>query len=86
MALKGVVATVVDQETKESITVHVDRLVLNNPRLRGELVLEPFVPFMFLFVLFRILLCLTFWANAPWTNLISLRLRQYMNLPLRPAR
>ena len=86
MAVKGVVATVEEPETEESINVHVDRLAFSSPRLRDELVLEPFFPLMFLSVLFRILLYLTFWAKALWTNLYCLCLRQYMPLPLRLAR
>ena len=43
--MKGVVASLEDPETDDSITVHVDRLAFSNPRLRDELALEPFVPF-----------------------------------------
>ena len=45
VAVKGVVASVEDPETEDSFTVHVDRLAYSSPRLRDELVLEPFVPF-----------------------------------------
>ena len=45
VAMKGVVVTVKDPETEETITVHVDRLAFSDPRLRDEIALEPFVPF-----------------------------------------
>ena len=86
MAVKEVVATVEDPETKETIVVHVDRLAFSSPRLRHEIVSETFVVLMFLSVLFRILRCMIFLAKDIWTNLLCLRLRQYMPLPLRLAR
>ena len=45
MAVKGVLATVKDPETEETIVVHVDKLAFSSPRLRDELAPEPFVPF-----------------------------------------
>ena len=44
VAMKGVVVTVKDPETEETITVHVDRLAFSDPRLRDEIALEAFVP------------------------------------------
>ena len=74
-----------DPDTRESVTVHVDRLVFSNPRLRDELVLGPFVPFdvPFSSVSDSYLPNL---LGEPLLNLFCLRLRQYMPLPLRPAR
>ena len=43
VALKGVIPTVDDYETEESLTVHVDRLALSSPPLKDEI--EPFVSF-----------------------------------------
>ena len=45
MVGKGVLATVEDPETEETITVHVDRLAFSSPRLRDVLAFEPLVPF-----------------------------------------
>ena len=57
MAGKGVIARGEDPDTKESLTVHVDRLAFSSPRLRDEL--DPNVLFllMFLLVPFGILPC-----------------------------
>ena len=38
VAVKGVVVTVKDPETEETITVHVDRVAFSDPPLRDELV------------------------------------------------
>ena len=86
MAVKGVVATVEDPETKESITVHVDTLVFSNPRLRDELDLEPIVPFDVPFRSVSDSYLPNLLGERPWTNLFCLRLLQYMPLPQRPAR
>ena len=45
VADKGVLATEEDPETKESLTIHVDRLAYSSARLRHELAQEPFDPF-----------------------------------------
>ena len=38
-----------DSETEETLTVQVDQLAFSSPRLRDELVLEPFIHFDFPF-------------------------------------
>ena len=45
VAVKGFAASVEDLETRESVTVHADRLAFSSPRLRDEVAPEPFVSF-----------------------------------------
>ena len=82
VAVKGVLATVEESETEESITVHVDRLAFS------RLVLETSQNLVFLlthrFVLHPFIHCIISYMEILWSNPLCLQLRQCMPVLLRP--
>ena len=85
VAVKGVVPTLEHPETRESLTVPVDRLSFSSTRLKDELVPEPYVTFNARFRSISKSSLQELFGEGRLEQQASLHQRHCMTLSLRPA-